>query len=192
MGLLGKLLGNKAPVSPEERQQQARELLSQVEALATTSPEKARKLLAGKSLPYYELLCIDGELHQELRQVARSLWTKPPPIDAWPAVEMLPWATWHEPRVTDVIARARASQAGILYCRPPRKRAEKNVVAELEALRAFAGDERLVMLVIGEEEMFFRCTFLIENAARLQGDREEVADEVEQTARKLGYRCSSL
>ena len=76
----------------------------------------------------------------------------------------------------------------ILYCKASKSKSCRDAFAELEALRWFSKDPKIVMVIIYEEDMLFRKSFILEAAEVLDPNLEEIGQEfidyTEQTDRK--------
>lgn len=80
----------------------------------------------------------------------------------------------------------------VLYCTAPESRSCCNAVFELEALRCFAEDPSTVMATIGEEDMMFRRSFLLEASQALDPDAEELGQEFLDYAETIGKRVVAV
>jgi len=80
----------------------------------------------------------------------------------------------------------------ILYCTAPESRSCNNAVFELEALRCFAKDSNTVMAMIGEADMMFRKSFLLDGSQELDEYSEELAQDFLDYAERSGKNAVTV
>ncbi|MEW6668447.1 MAG: hypothetical protein AB1512_24810 [Thermodesulfobacteriota bacterium] len=188
------LFSRSETLSEEEQVRQAQLLIIEMRQVSTHSPEKAIKLLRKRAKPLYEALSFHGRVHEELKQLIQAIWSRDPAqaVTELPTVETIPWSAWKEPKVRDLHAKALGMVCEILYCRGRESRSSNDAVLELEALRYFAMDPNTVMAVIGEEDMMFRRSFLVEASQQLDPDSEELGQDFMDHARRTGKKAVAL
>jgi len=192
MGLFSRILGET--LSEEEQVRQAQVLIQEVQEMSARSPQKGLKILRKRAKPLYEVLGIGGQVHKAFRELVQTLWSRNTvrPNPNLSTVEPLPWSTWQNPTLQDLQAKARGMVCDILYCKAPKSRSCKNALAELEALRYFANDAKIVMAIIYEEDMLFRKSFVMEAAEVLDPNLEEIGQGFIDYARQTGKKTIDL
>ncbi len=192
MGFFSKVLG-KAP-SREEQVLEARTLLREAREASAYSARKALQMLKKQGKTLYDAVGIGGELHREYMQLVediRAMQTaeSSPPL---PTVAVVPWNTWQNPMLQDLSESARHMGSDIMYCKAPGSRSCNNAFLELEAIRFFASDPRVAMVIIKEEDMMFRKSFLLEAAEALDPTLEEIGQDLADYARQTGRKTVNL
>ncbi len=187
MGLFSNLFGQK--LSPEDQRRLARELLDQVaQVSAQGSPGKALKILAGKAHQFYPMLGLGGELHPDFAELLRRLRAQEGAGRvSLASVRVLPWSTWPAPTVGDVIAAAADQNQDVLYCRGAKGSHGLDALAEVDALAEFQRDSQAAMIVIGDEHMMFRRSFLTDAVRDADPNSEDVGQDLADEA-----ECASL
>ncbi len=192
MGFFSNILGKKT--SKEEQVRQAGALLREVKETSAHSAKKALQMLKKQGKTLYKAVGIGGELHREYVQLVEevqameTLESSP----ALPTVEVVPWSTWNNPKLQDLNAMARDMGSEIMYCRAAGSSSCNNAFLEVEALRFFASDPSVVMVIIQEENMLFRTSFLLEAAETLDPALEEIGQELADYARQTGRKMVNL
>ena len=192
MGFFSNILGKTT--SKEKQLLQAGALLREARETSAYSPKKALQMLKKQGRTLYDAVGIGGELHREYVQLVEevlameTLESSP----ALPTVEVIPWRTWHNPKLQDLYAMARDMGSDIMYCRASGSRSCNNAFLEVEALRFFASNPSVVMVIIQEENMMFRKSFLLEAAETLDPALEEIGQELADYARQTGRKMVNL
>ncbi|TVQ37210.1 MAG: hypothetical protein EA370_07105 [Wenzhouxiangella sp.] len=185
MGFLSSLFGGK--LTEQEQVQRAHGLLDEVRPMADQSPAKALRRLRSGLKPCYEAVTFDGLVHADFRQLVQPLLKqKDSPAYQLPSVRIVPWSTWSEPRIGDLTRLAGEMGEEVLYCRAAAGRSARDAVAELEALDTFASKEQVAMIVIGDEDMLFRRTFLVDAARGTDLQSEDVGQDLADYATRQG------
>ena len=193
MSLFGSLFGGSKALSEEKQRELASSLLQEAESLARGNPKKAIGLLARKGKPVYELWRLGGELHGEFRALVEKTWTREGHgelIDS-AAVLVIPGENDTYPTVGELVEKAAASEAEVVYLPPPLKRSPRNAVAELEALR-YLVDPEVGMVIVGEEGMFFRGTFVLAAGKKVDPNSEEVGQDLMDEAQARGLKVAMV
>ena len=193
MPIFKNLFGGKEAI-PEDRQREpAVSLLREAEAAALVDPEKAVAMLSRKGASLYDVLRIGGTMHRQFRACVEKAEARLGRCDAIPsaAVEVVCWDNWEFPKVSDLVEKARMTEAEILYFTPPPQRNPRNAMAELKALRLFAAPDT-TMVTVGEEGMFFRRSFILEAGKRLPSDSEDIGQDMMDQAVALGLKVGVI
>ncbi len=185
MALLKKLFGGDGPESEEDRIRQAR---SALDAARTEPPDKAMKSLRKHGRTFYGLFGVGRELHGEYlnavaaaRERGASEATRPPP-----RIEMLPWTTWDDPMMKDLTATARESDAELLYITGVDAKGPLDAMLEVDVMGQFNDNDRLAMVILGEENMMFRRSFLLAASENVPPEAEELGQDLLDYARRAG------
>lgn len=188
MGLFSSLFGSKP--STEDQRELARKLLNEAAQLSEQgSPGKALKLLAAKARALYPVLGLEGELHPAFAELACRLRAAETSGQVSPAsVRLLPWSTWPEPTIGDVIAAAANQNEDVLYCRASSEGRGLDALAEVDALAEFRHKPQVAMIVIGDEHMMFRRSFLTDVARDADPNSEDVGQDLADQAEHSGLQ----
>lgn len=188
MGLFSNLFGSKP--STEDQLELARKLLDEAAQLsALASPGKALKLLAGKARALYPTLGLGGELHPAFADlVGRLRANEGSGQMRLASVRVLPWSTWTAPTIGDVIAAAADQNEDVLYCRGSAGGRGLDALAEIDALAEFQREPQTAMIVIGDEHMMFRCSFLTDGASDADPTSEDIGQDLADQAERCGLK----
>ena len=104
-------------------------------------------------------------------------------------VEIIPWETWKNPSLGDLFSVANQAECEIIYCTGKDSRSLHDPVFELDALRKMGDDEALVMVIIGEEDMFFKKTFIQRASYSLDPQHEDIGQDLLDFTSEIGLKC---
>ena len=188
------LFSRSETLSEEEQVRQAQALILEMMQVSTHSPEKAFRILRKRAKPFYKAFSFHGQVHEEFRHLIQAIWSGDPAqaVTAFPTIETIPWSTWKDPKVRDLHAKAIDMVCEILYCTAPESKSCNNAVFELEALQCFAKDSNTVMAIIGEEDMMFRKSFLVEGSQGLDPYSEELGQDFLDYAERIGKKAVAV
>ena len=191
MGLFSSSSGR---LTEEERTARAESFIGEVREKARQSPSKALKMLRKGAQKHSQALGMGGEAHHAFRELALELLAAQSgtSVSRLPTVQVLPWSTWQNPQLKNLQSEATATDKEILYCLARDRGREGNPVTEIEALLLLAGDPELVMVVINEENMLFRKSFILEAGAALDPTLEEMGPELADYAASTGKKVRFL
>ncbi|MDZ7842642.1 MAG: hypothetical protein U5R46_17725 [Gammaproteobacteria bacterium] len=190
MGVLASLFGGK--LNEQEQVQGARALLDEARSVAALDPEKAIRKLRRDLKRHYQAVTFDGLVHAQFRELVQPLLDQAAShADQLPSVRVTLWSTWNDPMIGDLTQLAADMKEDVLYCKAPAARGTRDAVAELEALDTFARNDQVAMIVIGEEDMLFRRSFLVEAAGGTDPQSEDVGQDLADFATKRGLKTES-
>lgn len=190
MGIFGSLFGGK--LTEQEQVQGARALLDEVRPVAAQVPRKAIRQLRRGLKRYYQAVTFDGLVHAQFRELVQPLLEQPGShVDQLPSVRVTLWSTWNDPMIGNLTRLAAGMKEDVLYCKAPAARGTRDAVAELEALDTFARNDQVAMIVIGEEDMLFRRSFLVDAADDTDPQSEDVGQDLADFATKQGLKTES-
>ncbi len=182
-------------VSPEEQREKVREGIDEARHELEGNPKKAINALHQLGKRFYNLCSLEGDLHREYQDVVTAAWSqqeKRTEKISFSAVGIVPWETWKEPQMGDVAEKARDMREDIVYLTPPERRHHRDALAELEALKLLCTDERIVLVVIGEEAMMATRSFLLQAGERINPNSEDIGMDLSDLASQLGLRTECI
>lgn len=191
MGILKGLFGKKG--TEAERRTEAAAALEEIGSGSQLSPDAVLKALRKRQRNFYAWWRIGGEMHEDFRRIAQTALDRLEAADMLPAeaVEVVPWETWDAATVGDVIDKAAATPAAALLLTAPAKRAHGNALAEVQALRALA-EADTVLVAIDEEDLLVDCAFLRSLGGDVAPDHEEVAQDLMDAAKARGRKVQTV
>ncbi|MFW6303579.1 MAG: hypothetical protein ACOC2L_03065 [Candidatus Sumerlaeota bacterium] len=191
MGLLEELFKEKP--SEKDLHAKAGETLEQLEVTAQSDPKQALKQLRKRQKDFVPWWRMGGEWHGRFRKVAlmalgeddeKFLLTEND-------IERLCWNDWDGVTMGDILQKAEASTARALLLDPPDKRYHKHPLIEIEALRAMA-DSNVVLVVLDEESLLVECEFLRSLAGQVDPKTEEIMQDLTDAAADRGRECATV
>jgi len=195
MGLWKSIFGGADNMSEEERREQARAGIVQVQEICLADPKKALKSLRKLGKQFHDLLRLQGELHGEFRKAAAEAWSRTE--TAWagaelPSVKVVLWSTWPEPKIRDVRALAEQVDEEVINLAAPPDRSHRDALAELEGLTVLARDKQVAFVAVGEEDLIARRSFLLEACSSINPDYEEIIQDLSDFARDHGWKTGTV
>jgi len=194
MLILEFLFGRKKnkTLSEERQKELALSLLQEAKTLALKNPKKAIALLEKKGKDVYSVLRLGGVMNRELCDLVEKIYASLGENYYIPSltVEILFWGSnWRESTtMKDLLEKTQSTEADILYCTlPPEQNSHRNAIAELEALQLFSVPDT-AMVVIGEEDILFRRSFILRAGPLLPPDSEEIGQDMSDQATALGLK----
>jgi len=176
-------------------------IIEEAEASVGGAPEAALRVLERLGGDAYPLVTFGGPLHDRFAAVvARTLGGDHPfPVRGdlgtdhpFPGSKQIQWSGEEGcTTVADVLDRARSQSEPVLYLFEPLT-ARGGAVAELRALAELAADDDVLMAAVGEINTFLRKEALLSLEGSLDTSSEEVIQEIEDAARRAGFRTVSL
>lgn len=185
MPFLKSLFRKNAP-TPEERKNQATQLLQEAQEEALTDPAAALKLLRKKGCPFYALLSFNSELHSAFRKTVVICWSRTGQADIPPSGEVVtvPWDTWEAPTMQDLFKKCQEVDGDFLYLRPPEKERHQSALAELEGLRMLHSPTCAYVL-FGEAELLIRRAFVQMAVEKIDPQSEDILQDLDDCRRDL-------
>jgi hypothetical protein len=190
MGFFKKILGGESGMPEGDERQRAKNLLQDVVSLSKQDPKKAMKKLRKEAKPFYGVLRIGEPLNSWLQGVMVSIWERESGGKALtlPTAEAVPWSTWGDLKMSDIMSKAMEIDKDVLYCTAEKSRSLRDAIGEIEALRLFADDEKVAMVIIGEKDMLFRKSFLMRASQAVKPDSEDIGQDLMDYAKKIGLK----
>ncbi len=190
MRLWRRLTGRE---TTEEREERVRALLRA--AAANPDPRRSLRRLDRIGRSATDLVGFGGDHHETFRRAVVSAWRRGEPNRLHrdlPTVAATLWSRWPSPTVSELTIWAREEDAGALAVFDQGGVARSDGLLQLNALRLLADDDRLVVVVAGEGDVFLRRRFLLQVGSAARLDVEEVIQELRDAAGVLGYRVRTL
>jgi hypothetical protein len=110
----------------------------------------------------------------------------------FPAVRVVLWSTWPEPKMRDVRSLAEQTSEEVIHLAAPPARSHHDALAELEGLRLLAQDERAALVTVGEDDLLARRSFLLEACAGLAPESEDIGQDFFDFAREHGWKTNTV
>jgi hypothetical protein len=172
---------------------EARLFLQEVDQVAFHKPKAGLKLLRRKSRVCHDAIQLGKPLHDRFRTLVLSIKSRMDPDGApstLPSVRIIPWE--EAPTLGDLVSAAQTLQEEILYMQPSNPRRDAAPLAQIDALSEFAKDQKLVMVVIGDETMVLRKSFILTAGQSLDPRSEEIGQDLYDLATEQGFTAGAM
>lgn len=193
------ILAGSGPGAAEEQAgtrrmlDEARLFLQEADQIAFHKPKAGLKLLRRKSRAYHGAIKLGRPLHDRFRTLVLSIKSRMDSHGApstLPSVRIIPWE--ETPTLGDLVNAAQQLHEDILYMQPSNPRRDAGPLAQIDALCEFARDQNLVMVVIGNETMLFRKSFILTAGQSLDLQSEEIGQDLWDLATKQGLTAGAI
>ncbi|MGC9366447.1 MAG: hypothetical protein ACP5FK_05330 [bacterium] len=191
MKFIKRIFSNQNNQFPHQKSDQALKLIDEFNQNFRSNPQKTWSKFHKQSKKYYPFFCLNGSLNRQFKQAMEIKWKEeglPLPVKL-PSVEIIPWKTWNNPKLGDLFSSASQTECEIIYCTAPDSRSYHDPVFELDALRKLGDDENLAMIIIGEEDMFFKKAFVQRASCCLNPQHEDIGQDLLDFASEIGLKC---
>lgn len=172
---------------------EARLFLQEADQIAFHKPKAGLKLLHRRSRAYHDAIKLGEPLHDRFRTLVLSIKSRMHPDGApstLPSVRIIPWEETQT--LGDLVKSAQQLHEDILYMQPSNPRRDAGPLAQIDALCEFAKAPNLVMVVIGDETMLFRKSFILTAGQSLDPHSEEIGQDLWDLATTQGFTARAM
>jgi hypothetical protein len=176
MGLFGR-----KKTSELETAADAAAMLAEALSGAGADAKASLKALEGLGRDHHRWFGLEGELHREFADEVLKAWRATDPSrcpDSFPSLTLVDWERWDAPTMRDLWETAGTAPGEVLFIGTSGRRATRNALKELEALRLLAGSPLMGMTVYCQENVFLRKQFLLGTRGVLPPDSEDILQDL--------------